>query len=264
MRPSSYRARSGSAKATTHCPAAIMKNRFAVTHWAAWAPGLSDQAAWLPWPDALPETGTDMPALTEMPAIMRRRLDRLGRMALQVAYQCQGDATLPVIFASRHGDISRSVELLRSLAETGSVSPTQFSLSVHNAIAALYSIARGDTGSYSAVAAGAETVEAAFTEAFGLLADGAPGVMIVCYEDRTSTLPAAYAEANAVPHAWACRLESTDTGGFSLNSRQAATSEETLPLAQPGTLAALRFLITDARRHEHRVGNRIWQWQRHA
>jgi hypothetical protein len=37
-----------------------------------------------------------------------------------------------------------------------------------NAISALFSIARKDSASYTAIAAGDETIEAAFTEAIGL------------------------------------------------------------------------------------------------
>ena len=236
-------------------------NRFTIVDWAAWAPGLAESSAWLPWPELMPSGTNELPALTEMPAMMRRRLDKLGRMALQAAYRCH-DANIPVIFASRYGDLARSAGLLRSLAESGAVSPTQFSLSVHNAIAALYGIANSDTSNYSAIAAGEETTEAAFIEALGLLADGTEEVMIVCYEDSTSELPGFLAN-NCRPHAWACRIKATCAAGISLHCRLAdeddSTAEQALDFA-----AVLRFLITDAQQLEQRIGHRIWQWQRHA
>jgi hypothetical protein len=80
---------------------------------------------------------------------------------------------VPLVFASRHGDVARSMDLLGALASDQPLSPTGFGLSVHNAIAALYSIARGHRGNYLALAAGQATVEAACLEAAGLLADGA-------------------------------------------------------------------------------------------
>jgi hypothetical protein len=56
------------------------------------------------------------------------------------------DSDVPLVFASRHGDVARSMDLLGALVSDQPLSPTGFGLSVHNAIAALYSIARGHRG----------------------------------------------------------------------------------------------------------------------
>jgi hypothetical protein len=67
-----------------------MSIRFNIKNWAAYAPGLHDQAAWLAWAhDVCLPRGDDVPVLSEMPAMPRRRLERVGRLALQVAYWCQ-------------------------------------------------------------------------------------------------------------------------------------------------------------------------------
>lgn len=72
--------------------------------------------------------------------MQRRRIERLGRMAIQTACWCQEaeESGVPLVFASRHGDVARSMELLEALAADEPPSPTTFGLSVHNAIAALY------------------------------------------------------------------------------------------------------------------------------
>ena len=92
---------------------------FSVKEWSAWAPGLVDQEAWRAWAVApwLP-TGEETPALAEVPAMQRRRIERLGRMAVQTAFWCQRaeESGVPLIFASRHGDVARSMELLEALA----------------------------------------------------------------------------------------------------------------------------------------------------
>lgn len=243
----------------------LSPSRFVIDDWAAWASGLNSQDGWQPWPEALPADDESMPALTQMPAMMRRRLDRMGRMALHVAYDCHRDDA-PIIFCSRHGDLTRSLSLLRELAESGSVSPTSFSLSVHNAIAALFSIARGDTSSYSAVAAGPDSVEAAFVEALGLLADGAPAVLIVCYEDRAEPPYDNFPEACQTAHAWACRIRPApaDGPGLSLTCRHNDQQMNITRSNLPGGLEALRFLVSNDSQHEHCTGSRIWQWQRHV
>lgn len=112
--------------------------------------------------------------------MQRRRIERIGRMAMQAAYWCSSTtAGVPLVFASRHGDVQRSYELLRQLASEEPMSPTQFGLSAHNAIAALYSIVHGERGSYLALAAGRATAEAALVEVAGLLAEGADEVQLV-------------------------------------------------------------------------------------
>lgn len=247
-----------------------MTIRFSIDRWAAWAPGLPDREAWLAWlaePRAL--EGDGAPPLAEMAPMMRRRVERLGRIALQAAYWgldgreadgAPGDC--PLVFASRYGDIARSVELLRQLAAGEALSPTAFSLSVHNAIGALFSIARSDTAAYTAVAAGAETAEAAFTEALGLLADGAPAVLVVCYDEPLPPLYRSFAEHVDFPRAWACRLVRAEQGGFSLTT---APGDGTAARGDwPADLAALRFLLSGDERYVHHAGTRQWHWARHA
>lgn len=190
--------------------------------------------------------------------MMRRRVERLGRAALQVAYWCQGDTTgEPVIFASRYGDMQRAADLLQTLSAGDGLSPASFSVSVHNAIGALYSIARGDTANYLAIAAGDATVSSAFTEAIGHLADGAPAVMVVVYEEPLPGVYQAYAGQVLFPRAWACRLVPVTQQGISLEWSENPASEA----AEATDLAILKF-VTSSAQAELRVGRCLWT--RHA
>jgi hypothetical protein len=242
---------------------------FAVDRWAAWAPGLMQHEDWLRWfeePSLI--TAEGMPALPEVQPMARRRIELLGRMALQTAYWSSTDeAACPVVFASRWGDSKRSLSLLTQLASGEALSPTAFSMSVHNAIGALFSIARQDPGNYTAIASGRETVEAAFCEAIGMLAEGAPAVMVVYYEEPLPAPYQSFDEPPAFPRAWACRVVQATSGGLSLTAHSAAGSsggetsgENTLDV----DLLALRFLISDQLTHSHCVGTRRWEWVRHA
>lgn len=246
-----------------------MTVQFSVERWAAWAPGLCDQAAWLAWLEQpFPLLSQDEPSLLEMPPMLRRRIERLGRMALQVAYWGQGERDpCPIVFASRRGDIGRSLQLLRQLAAEEPLSPAAFSTSVHNAIGALYSIAKSHTGYYTAIAAGDETVEAAFVEALGLLVDGAPEVLLVYYDEP---MPAPYDVFQEVPdfsRAMAYCLRLTDMGGYSLVPGPSLPEEPSQgeQFALPSDLATLRFLVAEGGHHYiHTVGSRRWEWSRHA
>jgi len=234
---------------------------FRVCRWAAWAPGLETQEAWRAWLAAstwpLPAAEGVAP-LAEVPAMTRRRIDPLGRAALQVAWWVQGDQPSgPVVFTSRWGEIARSVGLLRQLAQGEPLSPTAFSLSVHNASSAVYSIARGDTANYSAISAGPASAAAGVCEALGLLAQGEPQVLVVSVE---SPLPEPYQGFESHPgplRAWAVLLEAAERG-LSLQATGPAASDDATGL--PPDLATLRFLAGDAPRWQQ--GG--WLWSRHA
>ena len=146
--------------------------------------------------------------------MMRRRVDRLGRLACQVAYWCQPvENSAPLVFASRYGDAQRSLALLGDLVQQQALSPTGFALSVHNAVAALYSIARGDTRNAVVVAGGRATATAALIEAAALIADGEPEVLVVCYE---APLPEHYAHFHdeaSCEFAWAWRVAGAHRAG---------------------------------------------------
>ncbi len=246
-----------------------MTGDFSIKQWAAWAPGLNDPSAWATWWAApSPVVGEDVPALLEMPAMMRRRVERLGRAALQVAYRAmEGASPCPVVFASRYGDMQRSVALMKQLATEGTVSPAAFSMSVHNAFAAMFSIARGDRSNYSAVSAGAETAENAFVEAVALLVEGASEVMVVYYDEPLPAPLAHFSPPQEFIRAWACRIGPAlaDEGVMFSRVRAGAdapdTTDETAPCGPPD-IALLRFLAGSAAAYRRRVDGMEWRWQR--
>ena len=240
--------------------------RFRIDRWAAWAPGLSTQEQWLGWlaaPQPI-ESGAVAP-LAAMPPMQRRRMDPLGRAALEAAFQVQPEPAGPVVFASRWAELARTEQLLGELARQEPLSPTQFGLSVHNAVGALFSIARGDRGNYLAVAAGKHSVEAGFVEALGLLADGAPRVMVVAYDGPPPALSASALRDDAPEpfiHAMACELSvsSSDSGGFTLTTAKAPSAQDE---DLPDALQVLRFLVaSDAPELLRGQDGRGWRWGR--
>lgn len=112
---------------------------------------------------------------------------------LHVASACAEDVPdLRLVFASQHGELGYSVALLRSLTAREPLSPTLFSLSVHNSAPGLFSTLRSDHAESTAIAAGEETLGHALLEAHcQLQADPARPVLMV-YGDRP--LPQEYRE----------------------------------------------------------------------
>ena len=245
-----------------------MRTQFAITAWAAWAPGLTSPSQWLQWASSpgLP-AGEGQPALGEMPAMLRRRLGPLGRMAATVAYHCQPSSGIPVVFASRYGDADRSLGLLRAFSVGAPVSPADFALSVHNAIGAVYSIARRDTGNFSSIAAGPASAAAAVVESAGLLQDGAPEVLVVCYDASLPGDYSAFADEAPAVYAWAWRVTAPEAGQPHLSlSCDAANDEERTPDAHdlPFGLDVFRFSLSTDRVLQRDCANMRWKWSRHG
>ncbi len=244
-----------------------------VEQWAAWAPGLAAQDDWRTWlqsPQPLPADAPAAPGLPEVPAMARRRIDPLGRAALQVAYWVQQDlgaeavAAMPLVFASRWGELARSVAMLQELARGEALSPTAFSHSVHNAIGAQYSIQRGITANVSAVAAAEVSAAAGWVEAQALLATGAPAVLLTVFD---APLPPLYAatglDAPLAPlHAFALRLRLARPGEAGvLLSRGAGPVVGAPARIIPPNLQVLQWLLDPAAELRQADGAAHWHWR---
>ena len=212
---------------------------FALRHWAAWAPGLERREDWLAWARAprLP-AGEAAPAVIEIPAMLRRRADRLGRMALAVLYQSTCPAA-PIVYCSRYGELERVAKLLGELAATGGISPQGFSVSVHNAIPGLYSIAMRERENIQSLAAAEATPLAGLLDAAGLLADGEPVVRLVFCEEPVPAVFGPFAEPGDCPYAVLLELAAGNDFRFEWAGPCPAGPAPALPPA----LAVLEFLL---------------------
>ncbi len=161
-----------------------------VMAWEAWAPALPRKSDWTRWasgnggipvlPGAPP-----VPEARSIPPLLRRRAGGSDRLGLEVASRLAQDGeALPAVFASRHGQIVRSVAMLEALARGEGPSPMDFSLSVHNTTAGIFSMSRGDRCAASAVSGGRESFSAGLLEALGLLGEGAKRVLVVYHDEE--------------------------------------------------------------------------------
>jgi hypothetical protein len=240
-----------------------MRVSFSIARWAAWAPGLETREAWLEWASSVspqPPVGDETPALLDVPPMRRRRVERLGRFAYQVAQEVQGDERgWPLVFASRHGESKRSAGLLDELARDGSVSPAGFALSVHNAIAGVYGICRNDPAPTSAVANGRFTLEAAVLEAVGLLGDGHPTVGVVMYDTRLPEVYQPYLDEPEADFAFCWAIQRGEDWSLSRVPADLDT-----PSRLPHALEVFRFFLARGPVLTCRSSEGGWRWERHG
>lgn len=217
--------------------------KVSLSRWAAWAPGIDTGEAWTAWaksPTALAAEG--VPDASFLPAMLRRRCTPLTRTMLAAAFRCLEAEELPrlrSVFASRHGSINESIGLLENVARREKLSPATFSHTVHNAQAALFSIAAGNTAASSSLSAQEDTWPCGFVEALSMLErDPDAPVLLVVGDVPLAETFAALVDEPAVPYAFACRLASAGTGpGIELS-----LAESSQPRARPPWPHALEFL----------------------
>ncbi|MDQ2076979.1 beta-ketoacyl synthase chain length factor [Marinimicrobium sp. ABcell2] len=235
-----------------------------VSQFAAWAPGLDTPTDWATWAEQADVLDSEAsPPVRAVPAMTRRRLTRWGRLALEVATSVEGHlaADAPVIFSSRHGDTQRTQKLLQDLAHEEPLSPTAFSLSVHNAALGLFTIIQRITAPSLALAAGRDTFAQAWVEAQGWLAEGAPQVLLVHCDEPLADFYRPDADEAEMPAALALLLSSEPGPGRERVSLSMAPHS-----GEPGDVSMMvAFLVWWFGRTPHLefcTERTNWHWER--
>ncbi len=191
---------------------------FKLQSWNALAPGLEDKSAWREWLLNPVGLAAEMPkiSLKQIPPMLRRRFTDLGKCAAGAALPLLEDIdAIPGVFASRHGDTHLTLSLLEGIAEKEPMSPTGFSLAVHNAFSGLLSIARKDVSEVTAIASQECLIPHALMEAATQLQDR-ERVLCIIYDVPLPELYQPYSEADPYPFAIAMVLSREEGEGLAL------------------------------------------------
>lgn len=185
---------------------------------------------WSSWP----ATASAAPDIGFIEPIVRRRLSTLSKVALKVAHDCVGQDPVRVVFASRHGELRRTTDILRSISAGEPVSPTAFSLSVLNAMTGVFGIARGDRSAASAISAGAQTLGYALLEAHAQYATQPDSPVLLVYADEPADAAYGTIEDEVQGGAIAILLDDRAARGHMMCSVSAADSPSSAPDADAG------------------------------
>jgi len=182
-----------------------------IESWAAIAPNLKSQQDWQQWLQSpeLIDTPLAKQPLKQIPPLLRRRFGTLGKCALGAILQIVDEQAIPSIFASQHGDTTLTLSLLEAMGKQQDMSPTGFSLAVHNAISGLFSIARKDTSATTSIAAMEGLIMQTLFEAMGQLQD-TDRVLCVIYDMPLPELYKPYSQSVPFPCAIAMILRKSD------------------------------------------------------
>lgn len=230
---------------------------FTLKHWCLWQSSETTSTNYWPGGEVLAynDGSADVGFL---PMMQRRRLSPLAKAACAVAWRSRmTEGEMPTVFYSAHGESRYYFEMLSDMAAGEAVSPSRFSLSVHNAIAGQFSLHSESQLPYVALAGGSEGLFAGFLEAAGLLLE-VPKVMLVCYEQP---LPEAYSHYVGSPaNTWALAMVLAKAGepGQPLQLvREPCDDSEDLA-DEPTEL--LRHILAGRRHGSQRLDHARWSW----
>ncbi|WP_439256788.1 beta-ketoacyl synthase chain length factor [Lonepinella sp. BR2271] len=201
------------------------------------------------------------PKLDFLPPLKRRRLSESARLFFSACWELTPNAPhFPVVYASLNSEMNRSFALWQSLLTEGDISPTSFSLSVHNALIGQWSEMRQVKQECTAIAA-QDNLEMALLEAYLMLNDGAEKVLVVVVE---TPLKQEYdvAPIRRPPFAYALALvvERGEQFGLTLHTQSAVENSEHFAMD-----SALIWMKQQALNRQHwqtpssRYGQWLWQ-----
>jgi hypothetical protein len=227
-------------------------------------------ARWSSWPAA----AAAAPDIGFIEPMVRRRLSTLTRIALKVAHDCAADRpAVRIVFASRHGELRRTTDILRNISAGESVSPTSFSLSVLNAMSGVFGIARSDRSAASAMSAGAETLGYALLEAHAQYATDASTPVLLVYADEPADPAYGTIEDEVQGGALAILLDAQSATGQLRCARTPLMSMTNEATNKADTAAPDTVLTTQSQAVHHCLDTRgsaqwrgeqaIWEWSWH-
>lgn len=201
-----------------------------------------------------------LPDVSFVDPMLRRRLSPLAKMMLRVAKDCAHEVRdARLVFASRHGELTRTTTMLEQLAVSEELSPTLFSMSVLNASAGLFSILQKNTAAATAISAGRASFGYGLLEACAQLAANPTQPVLFVYADEPA--PAVYEvvePGNNRPQALGLLLESSAKARIACSFATVGGP----PSDETQSQAFLRCLEGGAA--EWRETGRTWRWERSA
>ena len=219
----------------------IKPTGFRVARWAAWTPEFDNS-----------ETAGVPPSL-------KRRVGKTGQKALSAAWKLDAK-NARIIFSSRHGDFSRSLSLIDSLAKTGEVSPADFTLSVHHGLVGLLSIAQINRRGHTAISAGTESFCYGLLEAVACLKENPDEQVMLIHCDEV--LPAPFAQFNEPGEQNIALALLLDNGNeFSLSAHK---TENKKSISSAPAQDFLQLLRSDIKEKTSICETAEWHWMKNA
>lgn len=121
--------------------------------------------------------------LSYIPMMQARRMSKATSLACESFLSILNEQSVDsAVFLSEHGELERSHKILDALNHNQNISPTDFSMSVHNVAAGLSTILSQKNIEVSSISAGKDGIFQVLFEIMVLLESGAKSVLLVAFD----------------------------------------------------------------------------------
>lgn len=239
-----------------------MKYSLDILNWQAIAPGITDASRWEAWAAqdvSFPLAG-ELAKSQTIPMMTARRMSPASRLAVETSLNIMDCNPVDMaIFTSRHGELDRTYKILQSLAVTDDISPTDFSMSVHNTAAGWLTIAGKKTLPVTSLAASEDSFQQGILEAIAMLHTGAERVLLVDFDAPIPQVYSQNAEPISAPYAVALLLSK----GSTLSFERLPNTHRPLSPVLPQSLQFLRGWLNKKISFYVAAQEHQWQWTSH-
>jgi hypothetical protein len=234
---------------------------FKLAQWYALSNRLSTENDWRLWAENSNHRSEQPLTKQHIPPMVRRRMSALSQLAVQTALQLleQHPDINYLVFASRHGELPRTVQLLQSILNKEDPSPTAFSQSVHNTASGLTTIIAQKPVPVTSIAARENSFHQAMVEAYAYLED-APNhkVLVIDFDDQLPETYQQYISEDFEAYAVGLVLSSGQELSLSWPASQARLTGEIPPTSWPQSVLWLQCLLTE--QPEWTISSDTTQW----
>lgn len=233
-----------------------------IDQWSANAKGLDQQEKWQQWAidNQWPEEGAI--AVDAIPAMTRRRMSSLSKLAVQTAIQLLGKHDVDyLVFSSRHGELHRSAQLIQDIVQGEEASPMAFSQSVHNTAAGLSTIITKKSIPLTSIAAAENTFQSAILEAWSYLEQHPSHKVLLL--DFDEPLPSVYQQYESDDfQGFSLGLVLSNGNDFSLTAVEKSDTDITNSAGLPQGLAFLTHFLSNKKEWLINSNRQYWRWKR--
>ncbi len=236
-----------------------------VLDWCALAPRLTNKEEWFEWVNQQEQAINDhtpLPKCPQLPMMMARRLNSGSRLAVNCGlemYQAYPNIDA-IVFSSRHGELERNYRILSELATQTPISPTNFTMSVHNSAVGSLAIIAKSTIATSSVSAGVDSFQQGLYEVLSLLQTGCGCVLYIDFDGYIPEVYHSKLPANSIFPPYACAFILTK--GTDLHCTPESIKKTTLiNNVLPQSLQFLRGLLKKEAFFSVSGETHLWHWQ---
>ena len=234
-----------------------------LSDWHALAPDLLEKTAWLQWKGQFTyhqsTKNNILPATPHIPMMQGRRMGHACKLACEVALsllECTENKIDAAIFISQHGELQRSAKIIESIIKGQDVSPTDFTMSVHNTAAGLTTILSKKTIEVSSLSACTDGFQQGLFEVQAFFAQGAQKVMVIDFDD---SIPEQYHYDEVIQTVpYACGFIFSPETGYQCTGYKECDS--TNQLALPQSIQFLKNILAQKKHFLIDGLDKSWSW----